>query len=321
MKIKLEAPKLQIDFAASLKELRSTCLQDALVNTIGEIEIERVDKELHQYSPTKALKILAAHGMRGELLLAVPCILQQNPRLIGYYRLLLGYSQKSFYTAKTGVGIFKSMEEKGVLSNLQKGALPDLCKELNRNAVYLIERMDTKMINATFFDQLTLLTLGPQLRGGANVRRGTSAIYQIYNVLLTIVESNVVERGSRYIEVRNSAGRTVMIRFSSDPDITIQEEMEIGVFRNHVAIEVKGGKDYSNIHNRIGEAEKSHQKAKKDKYVECWTVINVDRLDMEMARKESPTTNQFYHISQLTEADSREFKDFSMQIRAIMGIQ
>jgi hypothetical protein len=31
-----------------------------------------------------------------------------------------------------------------------------------------------------------------------------------------------------------------------------------------VAVEIKGGKDYSNIHNRIGEAEKSHQKAKKE---------------------------------------------------------
>lgn len=30
-------------------------------------------------------------------------------------------------------------------------------------------------------------------------------------------------------------------------------------FRNIIAVEVKGGTDFSNIHNRIGEAEKSHQ--------------------------------------------------------------
>jgi hypothetical protein len=39
--------------------------------------------------------------------------------------------------------------------------------------------------------------------------------------------------------------------------------------RSLAAIEIKGGRDYSNIHNRIGEAEKSHQKAEKQGYVEC----------------------------------------------------
>lgn len=83
---------------------------------------------------------------------------------------------------------------------------------------------------------------------------------------------------------------------------------------------MKGGEDYSNIHNRVGEAEKSHQKAKKNGYVECWTVVNVDRMDMEMARKESPTTNRFYHISSLLNQVSEGYQDFSLQIRSIVGI-
>ncbi len=72
------------------------------------------------------------------------------------------------------------------------------------------------------------------------------------------------------------------------PDIIIREEMSKGTFRNIIAIEVKGGTDYSNIHNRIGEAEKSHQKARNSGFVECWTVVNVDRLDFTVAKSESP---------------------------------
>ena len=45
------------------------------------------------------------------------------------------------------------------------------------------------------------------------------------------------------------------MEFAADPDICIREELPSGKFRNLVAIEIKGGKDYSNVHNRIGEAE------------------------------------------------------------------
>jgi hypothetical protein len=86
-----------------------------------------------------------------------------------------------------------------------------------------------------------------------------------------------------------------LIEFTSDPDIVIREEIGESRYRNIVAVKVKGGKDFSNIHNRVGEAEKSHQKVRQSDYVECWTVVNVDRIDIEMAKRESPSTNDFYH--------------------------
>ncbi len=54
----------------------------------------------------------------------------------------------------------------------------------------------------------------------------------------------------------------MLIEFSSDPDVLITEKLQSGV-RYILSIEVKGGTDASNIHNRLGEAEKSHLKAKK----------------------------------------------------------
>jgi hypothetical protein len=95
-----------------------------------------------------------------------------------------------------------------------------------------------------------------------------------------------VSAGERSIEIENAAGRRVRVEFASDPDICIREELPSGRFRNLVAIEIKGGRDYSNIHNRIGEAEKSHQKARQDGYVECWTMVGVMDLNMEVAQRE-----------------------------------
>ena len=295
-------------------------LQDALAATVASMEIDKVDSELHEYVDNSSLQILACHGMRGELLFAIPCILTQNPRLLGYYRLLLGYSQKGFYCSATGAGMFKSSEEKGKLSTAQRSQLPALCVALNVNAKYMLEHLNTEMISAVFFDQLTLLTLGPQLRGGANVQKGTSAISQVFDIVFHIVQPSVINSNSHRIELRNNSGRSVYIQFAADPDIVIREELAPETYKNLVAIEVKGGQDYSNIHNRVGEAEKSHQKAKKDGYVECWTVVNVDRVDMDMVCKESPTTNKFYRISKLLDQTSAEYLDFSLQIRSIVGI-
>ena len=64
-------------------------------------------------------------------------------------------------------------------------------------------------------------------------------------------------------------------------------------YRAKTPHEIKGGKDISNIHNRIGEAEKSHQKARKRGFVECWTMVGVGHTDMDLARKESPSTDRF----------------------------
>lgn len=283
MAIIFDLPNTQVGFANTLKELRETFLQDALATTVAVMEINILDSELHEYVNNGSLQTLATHGMRGELLFAVPSILEKNPRLLGYYRLLLGYSQKGFYTAATGAGMFKSLEEKGSLSQKQRSALPELCRALNLSAKYMLEHLEDQMISSGFFDQLTLLTLGPQLRGGANVQKGTSAISQVFDVVYQIVSASVVRSNSRCIELKNNSGRTVYIQFAADPDIVIREELATDKYRNLVAIEVKGGQDYSNIHNRVGEAEKSHQKAKKDGYVECWTVVNVDRIDMNMA--------------------------------------
>ncbi|HYP62971.1 MAG TPA: XcyI family restriction endonuclease [Acidocella sp.] len=313
-------PELQIDFAAALAEIRSRYLQDALGETVRTLCVPDIDKELAAYVPAHSLTALAGHGLRGEMIFPVPLILAANPRLLGYYRLLYGYSQKEFYTSKTQIGRFKSMEERGILSASLSHHLPELCNAMCRAGTLLLAGIGTTKISAAFLDDLTLLTLGPQLRGGANVRKGTAGIRLVFNVIQEIVQASVVQTNESRIEIKNAAGRTMFIEFAPDPDIIIREEMKAESFRQLVAIEVKAGSDFSNIHNRIGEAEKSHQKAKASGFVECWTVVNVDNIDVTMAHRESPSTNRFYRISALVAATGAEYEDFRDRVISLTGI-
>jgi hypothetical protein len=319
--IKIPVPELQIDFSFALGQIRSMYLQEALLRTIEGIDLSTLDKELSAYVPQESLKALAKHGLRGELVFAVPCLLKANPYLLGYYRLLLGFSQKAFYDGQLGVSGFKSMEAKGRLTNKNESNLPELCRELVSSAVAFVGGIGVDRLSKELLDDLTLLTVGPQLRGGDNVKKGIAAIVDVFQSIHGIVKHAATHSSTGRIEIVNAAGRKVLIEFAPDPDIVIREEMNMMSFRNIIAIEVKGGTDFSNIHNRVGEAEKSHQKAKASGYVECWTVVNVDRIDTDMARKESPTTNRFYRLSVLKSQSGHEYNDFKNRVVALTGIR
>ena len=319
--INIPAPELQIDFSFALGQIRTVYLQDALSKTVDGIDLPTLDRQLAEYVPQDNLKALAKHGLRGELVFPVPCMLEANSFLLGYYRLLLGFSQKEFYTTKFGVSGFKSMEAKGILTDKNKKRLPELCNGMVNSACALLDGIGVDRISKELLDDLTLLTVGPQLRGGANVRKGVIGTVGVFEAIHGIVEHAATESTSSKIQIINAADRKIFIEFAPDPDIVIREEMDVGSIRNVVAIEVKGGTDFSNIHNRVGEAEKSHQKAKADGYVECWTIVNVDRIDMETARKESPSTNRFYRISALKSGEGEEYDDFKNRVIALTGIK
>jgi hypothetical protein len=312
-------PALQVDFALLMKQIRDSILQDALSETMRCLSIPGVDRELALYAQPESLSILAGHGLRAEMVFPVPIVLRANPRLLGYYRLLFGYSQKEFYTSRTGLASFKSMEERGLITSRNEEKLAGLCTALCGSAQLLLEGIGGLSLNTRILDELTLLTLGPQLRGGANVRRGTAGIRVVFNIIKLIVEPSIHSLTESKIEVKNAAGRKVLIEFAADPDIIIQTEMS-NDYRKLIAIEVKAGSDFSNIHNRLGEAEKSHQKARRAGFVECWTVVNVDPFNARMAAQESPSTNRFYRIADLLKEDSSEYRDFRDRVISLTGI-
>lgn len=321
-KITLALPTLQADFAFALKRFRATYMQNALFETVRTMKISEIDQQLAIYAPAEDISLMAQYGLRGELLFAVPIVLEKNPFLLGYYRLLMGYSQKEFYGRDKCVGIspFKGMETSGKLSKAIAGNIPELCATLCAAASFLLRKIESLKPTKDLLDDLSLLTVGPQLRGGANNQLGSAGIVKVFEVIRQIVFHAATEVKENSIEVTNATGRQVLIEFAADPDIIIREEMSSGNFRNIVAIEIKSGTDVSNIHNRIGEAEKSHQKARQSGYTECWTIVNVKKLDMQKAKGESPSTDRFYHLEDLVNGIGSDYEDFRHRIISLAAI-
>ena len=87
-----------------------------------------------------------------------------------------------------------------------------------------------------------------------------------------------------------------------------------------IAIEVKGGTDISNAHNRAGEAEKSHLKAKSRGYPEYWTIISKSGLDMETLKRESQTTNHWFDIVEVLARKGVDWDDFRQHLAGVVGI-
>ena len=92
-------PDLQINFATLLNEIRRLYLQDALNDTVRRLSVPQIDQELAIHAPAHSLSLLAGHGGLRRWKSHVPGaspFSSRTRRLLGYYRLLYGYSQKEF---------------------------------------------------------------------------------------------------------------------------------------------------------------------------------------------------------------------------------
>jgi hypothetical protein len=167
--------------------------------------------------------------------------------------------------------------------------------------------------------ELPLLTYGSQLQGADNTQIGKTAMRGVFLAIAETVQSYVTHKAENELTVRNSAGRAVVIRLSHDPDVRIQEYVEDQI-HHKVAIEVKGGTDVSNAHNRAGEAEKSHQKAKRSGFPEFWTIIFKEGgLELKL-RTESPTTNHWFDVGEVLARKGKDWEEFRQRIAATVGL-
>ncbi|MCY3603177.1 MAG: XcyI family restriction endonuclease [Chloroflexi bacterium] len=306
--------ELQISLAQRLLEIDQQHLAPALEEAVGQLDITKLDAELARLVPAERLGRVSAVGLRGERLFPVPLVLLQNPRLLAYYRLLYGISQKSFYRT---LGRFRSMEEQGRVSDR---ALPDmeaLCASLCGTGWDLFEGIGSA--SAQRIRDLQVMTLGSQWRGGYLNRIGQAATRAVFKrIRAAIADSAVEEESGTHLLVRNASDRLVRVSFSADPDIAIAEKLTEG-FESRLAIEIKGGTDVSNIHNRIGEAEKSHQKAQAEGFREFWTIINAP-ISHDVARRDSPTTQEFFQLGAIKDPTTSDWVRFRDQLTSRLGI-
>jgi len=313
-------PLLQLGFATLLDGARDRLLLSTLRKTVASVSTPELDAELADYAPPSSLSVLSGYGLRGETVFPVPLVLKKMPSLIGYYRLLFGYSQKQFYTSKTGASCLKSMEVKGLLSSKAEASLEDACTAFARVGEMLVQGLGAKLSSSTLPHELTLLTLGAQFRGGANNQRGSDGIKAVFAVLQRVFERETEKTGERSLTLRNASGKLVEIELAGDPDVLIKSTMSDGQVRPVVAIEVKAGEDHSNIWNRVGEAEKSHLKAKGLGINERWTIINDPQAPADKLKSSSPSTTRFYQLLELTDAESAQFSDFRSRVRDLVGL-
>ncbi|MGH3117795.1 MAG: XcyI family restriction endonuclease [Gaiellales bacterium] len=311
-------PSRQIAFHQLLAAARKTWLRDGLADALRSVQPATVKEQLADYVPADVLQILASAGIRDEYVFPVPAVLEAQPTLIGYYRLLLGVSQKTFYGTGTGLARFKSMESRGTLNPRQREQLSELCSEMAKALAELVRQL-SPAITKRDIDELPMLTLGSQFQGANNVMIGQQAIVDVFLAISEIVGASIVERTGQLLRVDNASGRTVRIGLAADPDVRIEEEFGDDVHRK-VAIEVKGGTDRSNAHNRAGEAEKSHQKARAAGFREFWTIIALKGVDVTKLRGESPTTNSWFDAAQVLGRDGPAWEDFRTRVAGVVGI-
>lgn len=312
-------PDLQIAFAKRLDEIRALYLAPARERTVAALEdVTLLDRELAEFVGAVRLTRLATHGIRGEVVYPTPSLLRANPQLLGYYRLLFGFSQKEFYD-RTGAVFrgFRPMEERGVIPVDRDREIPALCQSLIETAALLLDGLES--LSPQVLHELQVLTAGPTFRGSRNTDLGKAAVGLVFNLIRSLINERyepVVDETK--IRIVNAAGRIVQILFAADPDIAITEHTG-QTPRRKVAIEVKGGTDASNRLNRLGEAEKSHLKARTKGFTEFWTIAAVPATQAEIAEN-SPTTTSFFLLAEIDHPRGLRRGLFEEQLASALGI-
>jgi len=290
---------------------------DALAEALRNLDQKAVKAQAAEFVPADVQRLLASAGLRDEYVFPLPAVIAAKPTLIGYYRLLLGAPQKSFYKGMTGMGLFKSMEDLDTMSKKQETRAQDFCKAMAIPLAELVRQIP----NFTDRDlrELPLLTFGSQLQGSNNTQIGKRAMQEVFVAITEILKNSITRKESYRLTLKNAAGRTVFVTLAHDPDVCVQEQVGDSV-HNKVAIEVKGGTDVSNAHNRAGEAEKSHLRAKQKGFRDFWTIISKTGLEMSKLQQESQTTTEWFDITELLARNGRDWEDFRQRFAGAVGI-
>ena len=294
-------------------------LHDALSEALKAADPATLKAQITTYVPPQAQRILAAARIRDEVVFPTPIVLEAKPTLVGYYRLLLGSPQKTFYGSGTGMHRFKRMESDGVITDGLRAALPDFCAAMSEPLAELVRQLSPQITDRDVAE-LPLLTFGSFLQGQNNVAIGAQATKDVYLAVAEIVKPFIQQHDERRIIVKNASGRLVRISLAIDPDIRIEEEDFGGKSIPKVALEIKGGTDVSNVHNRAGEAEKSHQKARGKGFRDFWTIIATKGVSIAALRAESATTMSWFDAAQVLGRKGTDWDDFRNRVAQAVGI-
>jgi hypothetical protein len=306
---------LAIDLYQALVVARRSQLHPALSVAVHEVGVTRIDPELARLVPGDVLNHVASLGLRGERVFPIPSILTHSPLLIGYYRMLLGLSKKEF-GSKRGYARWVTAEEVGVLRADLAASLDQFCAALIEPLVDLVAAVD--VFDDRDLSDLALLTLGPTLQGGRNNVTGKGAAEAVFISIQSAVQPWITFSSLRVVRFSTPSGLPFELVAASDPDI------RLGAGTGNagtplVAIEIKGGGDRSNAHNRAGEAEKSQIKARLAGYRHRWLVMVLGGVPRETLRQETPSTTKIFDADHIMHRSGPDWKAFRRDLERIIG--
>jgi len=203
---------------------------------------------------TKAWNRVIHRGIKPIRVFAHPEVLKQNPKRVGYYRMLAMVSQKSM--ARVGLSINRYEEGR---SYLDDDAALEISKHLNKIISILIEHDET--VDDREFDLWRGMAAGSQAQGSWQNTKGDRAEV----VIKELIERKVREKGLIFEEKAHGKGETLKLKderlliLGSEPDIGIYEDDII-----QIAVEIKGGIDPAGVLERFGAALKSLRRAKQE---------------------------------------------------------
>jgi len=202
---------------------------------------------------TKAWNRVIHRGIKPIRVFAHPEVLKQNPKRVGYYRMLAMVSQKSM--ARVGLSINRYEEGRSYLDD----AALEISKHLNKIISILIEHDET--VDDREFDLWRGMAAGSQAQGSWQNTKGDRAEV----VIKELIERRVREKGLIFEEKAHGKGETLKLKderlliLGSEPDIGIYEDDII-----QIAVEIKGGIDPAGVLERFGAALKSLRRAKQE---------------------------------------------------------
>lgn len=116
---------------------------------------------------------------------------------------------------------------------------------------------------------------------------------------------------------KSQEAKTYEVVAASDPDIRIDLGQGADV-QPVLAIEIKGGSDRSNAHNRAGEAEKSQIKASRMGYRERWTIIRMAGVNPQQIRNETPSSTAIFEAADVISQTGPDWDAFRQMISRLI---
>jgi hypothetical protein len=202
----------------------------------------------------KAWNKVIHKGIKPIRVFSHPDVLINNPKRVGYYRMLAMVSQKSMGRVGLNIDSYETDQNK-----LSMALAIQISRHLNKIISILIEH-DEK-IDQREFDIWRGMAAGSQAQGSWQNAKGDRAEI----VIKDLIERTLKEKRLVIKEIKHGKGEEIVL--NDGRVFILGSEPDIGIYQKNIiqkAVEIKGGIDTAGVLERFGAALKSLRRAKQE---------------------------------------------------------